>query len=114
VAGFPILSSNLPHMKLLSTIIILFISFSLTDVAAFAEKRREVDSELKVKLNAVKKRCMLIPSKEIIQRVEMSEQGKVVKIKLIKRGQQSSYRVRVLTGENKRIRNLSLNACRAG
>ncbi|WP_444997688.1 PepSY domain-containing protein [Aliikangiella sp. IMCC44359] len=56
--------------------------------------------------------CQLITSNEAINRAKkQSGGGKVVSVKLKRNGKHSVYRVRVLVAE-KRIKNLSIKACR--
>lgn len=56
--------------------------------------------------------CQLISSSQAISQAKArSGGGKVVGVRLVKKGTQSFYRVRILVGK-KRIKNLSIRACR--
>ena len=55
--------------------------------------------------------CKLISSNEAISRAKSKTGGKVVSVKLNRKGAKSTYRVRVLVGE-KRIKNITIKACR--
>lgn len=55
--------------------------------------------------------CQLISSREAMNRAQSKAGGKVVSVKLDRKGKKSIYRVRVLVGD-KRIKNLTIKACR--
>ncbi len=55
--------------------------------------------------------CQLISSRDAIKKAKKKTKGKVVSVKLNKRGNKSVYRVRVLVGE-KRIKNITIKACK--
>ncbi|TQV84902.1 PepSY domain-containing protein [Aliikangiella coralliicola] len=55
--------------------------------------------------------CRLITSKDAVKKAQKKTGGKVVSVKLKRKGKNSEYKVRVLVGE-KRIKNISIKACR--
>jgi uncharacterized membrane protein YkoI len=79
-------------------ICLLFASFS-------------VSSNEKVKATPSIKECQLISSKTAMTRAQKKTGGKVVSVKLDKKGKDYVYRVRLLVGE-KRIKNISIKACK--
>ena len=80
--------------------VFLFCSVAFTaNVMAYAESDRKGDE------------CRLISSQEAIKKAQKQTGGKVVSIKLNKNGSRSVYKVRVLV-EDKRIKNLSIKACK--
>ena len=60
---------------------------------------------------ADKSSCRLISRSDAIQQATSRSGGKVVSVKLNRNGRKSVYRIRVLVGD-KRVRNLSIKACR--
>ncbi|WP_196137256.1 PepSY domain-containing protein [Aliikangiella sp. G2MR2-5] len=69
---------------------------------AFAEVTKDKNAE---------QNCQLLTTQEAIKKANRKVEGKIVSIKLEKKGADSVYRVRVLVG-NKRIKNLTVKACR--
>lgn len=58
-----------------------------------------------------KKQCELISSQEAKEKAESKSGGKVVSIKLEKKGDASVYKVRVIV-DDKRVKNLTIKACK--
>ncbi len=70
--------------------------------ASFAERHRPFKDN---------KSCQYITKGEAINRAKQRNDSKVVGVQLIKRGNASVYRVRLLVGK-KRIKSITINACR--
>ncbi len=70
-----------------------------------------VNNPLHAKEKRKNKECQLISSQQAIKKAQRITKGKVVSIKLNRSGKRSVYKVRVLV-KDKRIKNLSIKACR--
>ena len=55
--------------------------------------------------------CQLISRNDAVNRAKAKAKGKILSVKLQRRGAKSVYKVRVLVGE-KRIKNITIKACR--
>jgi len=86
-------------MRKTSFILFIIICILVTPFAAISKER------------AANIQCQIISSKSAMTRAKNKTGGKVVSIKLDKKGKKPVYRVRLLVGE-KRIKNISIKACK--
>ena len=85
--------------------LILFLFYATVDFSAAVEpKMKETFAEKKTS-------CQLITSREAMVRAKAQADGKVVSVKLRRKGNNSVYLVRMLVAE-KRIKNFKIKACR--
>jgi uncharacterized membrane protein YkoI len=86
-------------------------SFILVIVISMLFATFSVNSKDALKATTANKQCQLISNKTAMTRAQKKIGGKVVSIKLDKKGKDSIYRVRVLVG-GKRIKNITIKACK--
>jgi uncharacterized membrane protein YkoI len=75
-----------------------------------ADNQKGTPQESDEKL-ADEEECQIIPKQEASRTAQTKTGGKVIDIKLDSKGKDSTYRIRVLVGEE-RVKHITLDACR--